>query len=93
MSTFVIFRVMAQVSCEVTAPRQTRPSEGLVFVNVDLSPMAAPQFEAGRQSEAGVELTRILERCIKESRCVDTESLCIMAAIKVSKLSRLCQRH
>ena len=41
-------RVMVQVSCEVTSPKQTRPSEGIVFVNVELSPMAAPQFEAGR---------------------------------------------
>nr|ACH87550.1 exosome component 9 [Platynereis dumerilii] len=75
--------VMAQTSCEVTTPKQTRPSEGNVFVNVELSPMAAPHFEAGRQSDAGVELTRILERCIKESRCVDTESLCIMSGVKV----------
>ena len=42
------FRVMVQVSCEVTAPNQARPSEGILFVNVELSPMAAPQFEAGR---------------------------------------------
>ena len=41
-------RVLAQVSCEVTEPKQTRPTEGIVFVNVELSPMAAPQFEAGR---------------------------------------------
>ena len=41
-------RVMAQVSCEVTEPKQTRPTEGILFVNVELSPMAAPHFEAGR---------------------------------------------
>lgn len=31
-----------------------------------------------------VEVTRILERCQKESRAVDTESLCIIAGVKVS---------
>ena len=36
-----------------------------------------------RQSDYGVEVTRLLERCIKESKCLDTESLCIMAGIKV----------
>jgi len=41
-------RVMAQVSCEVTTPKQTRPNEGLLYVNAELSPMAAPHFEAGR---------------------------------------------
>ncbi len=30
-----------------------------------------------------VEVTRILERCFKESRAVDTESLCIIAGQKV----------
>lgn len=38
---------MTQVSCEVTPPKQTRPSEGILFVNVELSPMASPTFEPG----------------------------------------------
>ena len=76
-------RVIAQVSCQVETPKQSRPTEGLICVNVELSPMAAPHFEAFPQSDQNVEITRILERCIKESRCVDTESLCIMAGIKV----------
>lgn len=42
------FRVLAQVSCEVTSPKQQRPSDGVLFVNVELSPMASPAFEAGR---------------------------------------------
>jgi len=67
----------------MTAPKQTKPTEGVLFLNVELSPMAAPQFEQGRPSELSTELTRILERCIRESRCVDTESLCVMAGVKV----------
>ena len=39
---------MAQVSCEVSTPKQTRPTDGGLFINVELGPMAAPQFEAGR---------------------------------------------
>ena len=39
---------MTQISCEVTAPKQVRPSEGILFLNVELSQMAAPQFEPGR---------------------------------------------
>lgn len=76
-------RVLCNVSAELTPPTETRPTEGIIFLNVELSPMAAPHFEAGRQSETNVELSRILERVIKESRCVDTEALCVMAAIKV----------
>ena len=41
-------RVLAQISAAVESPKQSRPTEGLLFVNVELSPMAAPHFEAGR---------------------------------------------
>merc|ERR1712059_33362 len=40
-------------------------------------------WEAGRPSEEGVEINRTLERCLKESRCLDLESLCIISEEKV----------
>lgn len=79
-------RVLAQVSCEVVTPRATRPNEGTLFINVELGPMAAPHFEAGRMSEVGVQVNRILERAIKDSGCVDLESLCLVADEKVWNL-------
>ncbi|XP_062538305.1 uncharacterized protein LOC134206595 [Armigeres subalbatus] len=79
-------RVLAQVSCEVVPPRATRPNEGTLFINVELGPMAAPHFEFGRQSDASVQLNRILERAIKDSGCVDLESLCLVADEKVWNL-------
>ena len=75
--------MLAQVTCEVQQPKATRPNEGLLFLNVELSPMGAPHFEPGRQSELGVQINRLLEKCIKDSRCVDLESLCIVAEEKV----------
>lgn len=77
------FRVLAQVSCEIQQPKSSRPSEGLLNVNIELTPMAAPHFEAGRQSELGVQLNRLLEKCIKDSKAVDLESLCIKSSEKV----------
>lgn len=41
-------RVMAQVSCELVAPKESRPNEGIMFFNIELSPMASPTFEQGR---------------------------------------------
>lgn len=76
-------RVLAQVSSQVTEPRLARPNEGILLVNVELSPIAAPKFEAGRMSDEGVEISRTLERCLKESRCLDLESLCIISEEKV----------
>lgn len=74
---------MAQVSCEIQAPKDSRPTEGILFVNVELSSMAAPYFESGRQSEMSAVVNRLLERCLKESGCVDLESLCIQSGMKV----------
>lgn len=76
-------RVIANVSCDIQQPKLSRPNEGLLYINVELNPLAAAHFEAGRQSEAGVSLTRQLERCFKDSRCIDMESLCIVADKKV----------
>lgn len=78
--------VLAQVSCDVQQPKATRPNEGLLHINVDLSPMAAAHFESGTQSDLGVHLNRFLEKCFKESRSVDLESLCIVAEEKVWNL-------
>ncbi|XP_029949927.1 exosome complex component RRP45 [Salarias fasciatus] len=76
-------RVMAQVSCELVAPKESRPNEGIMFFNIELSPMASPAFEQGRQSELSVKLNRQLERCLRNSKCIDTESLCVVAGEKV----------
>lgn len=59
-------KVLAQVSCEITQPRATRPAEGLLYINVNSG------LEK-RSSEHLVLLTRNLERALKESRCVDLE--------------------
>lgn len=72
-------RVLAQVSCQAVKPRANRPAEGQLFINVELSPMASPSFEPGRPSKQTVEINRLLERSLRESRAVDTESLCILA--------------
>lgn len=79
-------RILAQVTCDVVEPKSTRPNEGLLFINVELGPMAATHFEAGRPSELSVQVNRILERAFKDSRCVDLESLCIVADEKVWNL-------
>ncbi len=39
-----------------------------------------------RSSPIATETTRILERCYKECRAIDTESLCIIAGLKVQLL-------
>lgn len=83
-NNIISFRVLAKVTCDVQLPKATRPNEGLLNLNVELSPMAALHYEAGPQSDLGVHLNRLLEKFLKESRCVDLESLCIVAEEKVN---------
>lgn len=72
-------KLLAQVTCEITQPRATRPAEGVLYINVNSG-------QDKRSAEHIVLLTRNLERALKESRCVDLESLCIKAEEKVWKI-------
>ncbi|XP_037091530.1 exosome complex component RRP45-like, partial [Pollicipes pollicipes] len=77
-------RVLASVTAELGAPRPARPTEGTLQVVVHVTPTAAAGAE--RATDLSVGLERLLERCLRESRCVDTESLCIVADEKVWQL-------
>ncbi|BGP14064.1 hypothetical protein JCM10213_002359 [Rhodosporidiobolus nylandii] len=76
-------RVVAQVSAEVVKPQSDRPYEGFVTLATEISPMASGAYEAGRQSEDEVLMTRLLEKAIRRSNAVDREALCIVAGQKV----------
>lgn len=76
-------RALATVSAEIVPPFPDRPSEGFLNFFVDFSPMASPSFQSNRPSDKAVELSRVVERGIKESRALDTEALCLVAGEKV----------
>ena len=73
--------VVAVVSAEIVPPYPDRPSEGMIQFHADVSPLA----EARGISQA--ELTRLLDRSIRESDAIDTESLCIIGGEKVWLIS------
>ncbi|EAX05249.1 exosome component 9, isoform CRA_c [Homo sapiens] len=81
-------RVLGQVSCELVSPKLNRATEGILFFNLELSQMAAPAFEPGRQSDLLVKLNRLMERCLRNSKCIDTESLCVVAGEKYTPEER-----
>ncbi|KAF9423482.1 Exosome complex component RRP45 [Podila epigama] len=76
-------RVLAKVSCEVIRPYADKPTEGFLVFNTEISPMAAPTFEAGRQTDEEVLVSRLIEKAMRRSRALDTEGLCIVAGEKV----------
>lgn len=50
-------RVLAQVSCELVSPKDSRPTEGLMIFNLELSPMASPGFQSSRYKSACQEMS------------------------------------
>lgn len=80
-------RVAVKISCSVTVPFPDRKFDGVFTIATELSPAASPAFEASSSagsSSADVEalLSRLLEKTIRRSGALDTESLCIVAGAK-----------
>lgn len=71
--------VMGFVTAQLVQPYRDRPNEGSLSIFTEFSPMADPSFEVGRPGESAIELGRIIDRGLRESRAVDTESLCVLA--------------
>jgi exosome complex component RRP42 len=69
--------VLVGVKLEVGTPFPDRPDEGAIMVNVELLPLSSPEFEAGPPSIDAIELARVIDRGIRESKAVDLKKLCI----------------
>uniref|UniRef100_A0A6G1SMB4 Exosome complex component RRP45 n=1 Tax=Aceria tosichella TaxID=561515 RepID=A0A6G1SMB4_9ACAR len=76
-------KVLTQISSTIAEPRLTRPSEGILNIRVDLSLLGSTNHDTSRNSEECVQLTRLLHKGIKEARCIDLESLCVVSGEKV----------
>lgn len=75
-------KILAKASAEVTVPFADRPLDGIFTIATELSPMAAPHFEVNRPTETEVLLSRLLEKTVRRSGALDTESLCLVAGQK-----------
>jgi exosome complex component RRP42 len=69
--------VLVGVKLSVGVPFPDTPNEGVLMVNAELAPIASPTFESGPPGEDAIELARVIDRGIRESNCIDLESLCI----------------
>ncbi|MBS3126321.1 exosome complex protein Rrp42 [Candidatus Woesearchaeota archaeon] len=76
-------QVMVGVKLEIGEPFPDRPDEGTIMVGAELLPLSNPDFELGPPSIQAVELARVVDRGIRESKAVDFKSLCIEPGEKV----------
>ena len=75
--------VMVGTKIEVGQPFPDVPNEGVLTVNAELVPLASPTFEPGPPKENAVELARVVDRGIRESKAIELEKLCIEPGKKV----------
>ena len=75
--------VVVGVKVETGEPFPDTPNDGVMTVNAELTPIASPEFEAGPPNEDSIELARIVDRGIRESKAINTEKLVIEPGKKV----------
>lgn len=75
--------VLVGTKVETGTPFPDTPNEGVQTVNAELVPLASPAFEPGPPDENSIELARIVDRGIRESKAIDTGKLCIEPGKKV----------
>ncbi len=69
--------VIAGVKFSLGTPYPDSPKQGTISVGAELIPLASPFFETGPPSMESIELARVVDRGIRESKAVDFEKLCI----------------
>ncbi|MFH8038840.1 MAG: exosome complex protein Rrp42 [Candidatus Aenigmatarchaeota archaeon] len=75
--------ILAGIKLDVGEPFPDSPNEGILIVNAEFSPIASPHFEPGPPSEDAIELARVVDRGLRESKLIDFEKLCIKENEKV----------
>jgi exosome complex component RRP42 len=75
--------VLVGTKIETGEPFPDTPNEGVQTVNAELVPLASPAFEPGPPDENSIELARIVDRGIRESKAIDTSKLVIESGKKV----------
>lgn len=75
--------IMVGVKMEVGKPYPDTPDEGTIIVGAELLPLSNPEFELGPPGIQAIELARVVDRGIRESKAIDFKKLCITPGEKI----------
>lgn len=75
--------VVAGVKVDVGEPYSDIPEEGVLIVGAELLPLSNPEFESGPPGIDAIELARVVDRGLRESKAIDFKKLCIKKNEKV----------
>jgi exosome complex component RRP42 len=69
--------VLVGTKLNLEKPYPDTPNQGSISVNVELLPLASPSFETGPPRADAIELSRVVDRSIRESKTIEFEDLCV----------------
>ena len=75
--------VIVGVKAELGEPYPDVPDAGTIIVGAELLPLSNPDFELGPPGIEAIELARVVDRGIRESKTIDFKKLCIKKNEKV----------
>ncbi|KAL2834102.1 ribosomal protein S5 domain 2-type protein [Aspergillus pseudoustus] len=73
--------LIVRISAEVAKPHDDRPFDGIFSIAMELTAMGSPAWENGRQGDFETYVTNVLDRVIRHSNALDTESLCVLKGV------------
>ncbi|WP_457751070.1 exosome complex protein Rrp42 [Thermococcus sp.] len=71
-------QVLVGIKVDMGEPFPDLPERGVITTNVELVPLASPNFEPGPPDENAIELARVVDRGIRESGAVELDKLAIV---------------
>jgi len=70
-------KVLVGIKLQKGTPFPDAPNSGIIMTGMEMNPLASPDFEPGPPREESIEMSRIVDRGIRESHSIDLEKMCI----------------
>ncbi|MCK5043878.1 exosome complex protein Rrp42 [Candidatus Pacearchaeota archaeon] len=75
--------VIVGIKMNASTPYADSSAEGTMMVTAELLPLSSPRYEAGPPRFNSIELARVIDRAIRESKFIKFDKLCIKEGEKV----------
>ena len=75
--------VLVGIKMDVAEPYPDSQDKGNLMVTAEFLPLSSPRFESGPPQFDSIELARVIDRGIRESKFIELEKLCIKEGEKV----------
>jgi exosome complex component RRP42 len=76
-------QVLVGIKIDLGEPFSDSPNMGVLTTAAELIPLASPDFESGPPRQDAIELARVVDRGVRESKVVDVEKLVVTPGEKV----------